>query len=130
LRDRGYTEGKNILIEYRSIEGKLDRASSLVAELVRLKIDLVVVTFLVGIRAAKDATKTTPIVMVSYADPVETGIIDSLARSGGNITGLAALGRELSRKRLELLKEVAEDVARWSPVGRGRAGAGHFLQRV
>jgi len=114
LRDRGYTEGKNILIEYRSIEGKLDRASSLVAELVRLKVDLVVVTFLVGIRAAKDATKTTPIVMVSYADPVETGIIDSLARPGGNITGLAALGRELSRKRLELLKEV---VPRMSRVG-------------
>ena len=78
LRDLGYTEGKNILVEYRAVEGKLDRASSLVAELVRLKVDLVVVNFLVGIRAAKDATNTTPIVMVSYADPVETGIIDSL----------------------------------------------------
>jgi putative ABC transport system substrate-binding protein len=114
LRDLGYIEGKNILVEYRSVEGKLDRASSLVAELVRLKVDLVVVTFLVGIRAAKDATKTTPIVMVSYADPVETGIIDSLARPGGNITGLAALARDLSRKRLELLKEV---VPRMSRVG-------------
>jgi putative ABC transport system substrate-binding protein len=114
LRDRGYTEGKNILVEYRSVEGKLDRASSLVAEFVRLKVDLVVVTFLVGIRAAKDATKTTPIVMVSYADPVETGIIDSLARPGGNITGLASLGRDLSGKRLELLKEV---VSRMSRVG-------------
>jgi putative tryptophan/tyrosine transport system substrate-binding protein len=114
LRDRGYTEGKNILVEYRSVEGKLDRASSLVAELVRLKVDLVVVNFLVGIRAAKDATKTIPIVMVSYADPVETGIIDSLARPGGNITGLAALSRDLSRKRLELLKEV---VPRMSRVG-------------
>jgi putative tryptophan/tyrosine transport system substrate-binding protein len=114
LRDRGYTEGKNILVEYRSVEGKLDRASSLVAELVRLKVDLVVVNFLVGIRAAKDATKTIPIVMVSYADPVETGIIDSLARPGGNITGLAALARDLSRKRLELLKEV---VPRMSRVG-------------
>ena len=114
LRDLGYIEGKNILIGYRSVEGKLDRASSLVAELVRLKVDLVVVNFLVGIRAAKDATKTTPIVMVSYADPVETGIIDSLARPGGNITGLAALSRDLSRKRLELLKEV---VPRMSRVG-------------
>jgi putative ABC transport system substrate-binding protein len=114
LRDRGYTEGKNILVEYRSVEGKLDRASSLVAEFVRLKVDLVVVTFLVGIRAAKDATKTIPIVMVSLADPVETGIIDSLARPGGNITGLASLGRDLSGKRLELLKEV---VSRMSRVG-------------
>ena len=78
LRDLGYIEGKNILVEYRAVEGKLDRASSLVAALVRLKVDLVVVNFLVGIRAAKDATNTTPIVMVSYADPVETGIIDSL----------------------------------------------------
>ena len=114
LKDRGYIEGKNILVEYRSVEGKLDRASSLVAEFVRLKVDLVVVTFLVGIRAAKDATKTIPIVMVSYADPVETGLIDSLARPGGNITGLAALGRDLSGKRLELLKEV---VPRMSRVG-------------
>ena len=114
LRDLGYIEGKSILVEYRSVEGKLDRASGLVAELVRLKVDLVVVTFLVGIRAAKDATKTTPIVIVSYADPVETGIIDSLARPGGNITGLAALSRDLSRKRLELLREV---VPRMSRVG-------------
>ena len=112
LRDRGYTEGENILAEYRSVEGKLDRASSLVAEFVRLKVDLVVVNFLVGIRAAKDATKTIPIVMVSNADPVETGIIDSLARPGGNITGLAALSRDLSGKRLELLKEVVPRMSR------------------
>jgi len=114
LRARGYAERENILVEYRSVEGKLDRASSLVAELVRLKVDLVVVTLLVGIRAAKDATKTTPIVMVSFADSVQTGVIDSLARSGGNITGLAPLGRDSSGKRLELLKEV---VPRMSRVG-------------
>jgi len=112
LRDRGYTEGKNILVEYRAVDGKLDRASGFVSEFVRLKVDLLVVSFLVGIRAAKDATKTIPVVMVSSADPVETGIIDSLAHPGGNITGLASLGRDLSGKRLELLKEVVSKMAR------------------
>ena len=86
LRDLGYIEGKNILVEYRYAEGKLDRLPSLVAELVQLKVDVLVPKF-PAIRAAKQATKTIPIVMVTTADPVATGIVDSLARPGGNITG-------------------------------------------
>jgi len=114
LRDLGYVEGKNILLEYRYAEGKLDRSPSLVAELVQFKIDVLLVTYLPGIRAAKEATKTIPIVMVSFNDPVEAGIVDSLARPGGNITGLATLRRDLSGKRLELLKEAVP--------GRSRVG--------
>ncbi len=112
LRDLGYVEGKNILVEYRYAEGKLDRSPSLVAELVQLKVDVLVVTFLPGTRAAKEATKTIPIVMVSFVDPVAAGIVDSLARPGGNITGLATLARDLSGKRLELLKEVVPGISR------------------
>lgn len=112
LRDLGYIEGKNILVEYRYIEGKLDRAPGLVAELLRLNVDVLVVTFLPGTRAAKKATKTIPIVMVSYVDPVANGLVDSLARPGGNITGLATLARDLSGKRLELLKEVVPRISR------------------
>jgi putative ABC transport system substrate-binding protein len=87
LRDLSYIEGKNILIEYRYAEGNLDRAPALVAELVRVKVDVLVVTFLAAIRAAKEATKTIPIVMETNQDPVARGIVDSLARPGGNITG-------------------------------------------
>ena len=114
LRDLGYIEGKNILVEYRYIEGNLDRIPNFVAELVQLKLDILVLGGPAMIRAAKQATKTIPIVMVTPDDPVATGIIDSLARPGGNITGLTYLGRELSGKRLELLKEA---VPRISPVG-------------
>jgi putative ABC transport system substrate-binding protein len=105
LHDLGYIEGKNILVEYRYGEGKQDRIPSLVAELVQLKVDIFISGSLSAIRAAKQATKTIPIVMVLTADPVKTGLIDSLARPGGNITGLTRLTRELSGKRLELLKE-------------------------
>ncbi len=89
LRDLGYLEGKNILIEFRYVEGKLDRIPSLVAELVQLKVDVLVCTSSSLIRAAKQATKTIPIVMVTGQDPVATGIVDSLARPGGNITGIS-----------------------------------------
>jgi putative ABC transport system substrate-binding protein len=112
LRDLGYTEGTNILVEYRYAEGMSDRMPSLVAELVQLKVDVVVVTALPAIRAAKQATKTIPIVMVSTFDPVATGIVDSLARPGGNITGLTRLTRDLNGKRLELLKEVVPGTSR------------------
>jgi putative ABC transport system substrate-binding protein len=112
LRDLGYIDGKNILIEYRYAEGKLDRAPTLIAELLQLKVDILVVTFLPAIRAAKEATKTTPIVMETNQDPVASGIVDSLARPGGNITGLTRLGRELSGKRLELLTEVVPGISR------------------
>jgi putative tryptophan/tyrosine transport system substrate-binding protein len=112
LRDLGYVEGRNIQVEYRYTEGKLDRIPSLVAELVQLNVDVLIVSALPAIRAAKQATKTIPIVIVTAQDPVVTGIIDSLARPGGNITGLTRLTRELSGKRLELLTEVVPGIAR------------------
>jgi putative ABC transport system substrate-binding protein len=112
LRDLGYIEGKNILLEYRYAEGKLDRLPNLVAELIQLKVDVLFLTALVAVRAAKEMTKTIPIVMVILSDPVAIGIVDSLARPGGNITGLTRLTRELSGKRLELLQEAVPGIAR------------------
>jgi putative tryptophan/tyrosine transport system substrate-binding protein len=114
LRDLGYIEGQNIAIEYRYAEGKGDRAPELAAELVRLKVDIIVVS---GgdrpIRAAKNATKTIPIVMTGQgSDPVRAGHVESLARPGGNVTGLTVLTRELGGKRLELLKEAVPKLAR------------------
>jgi putative ABC transport system substrate-binding protein len=114
LRDLGYVEGQNIAFEYRYAEGKLDRFPELAAELVRLKVDVIVVA---GgntlIRVAKNATKTIPIVMVGSApDPVEAGFVESLAHPGGNVTGLALLVNELAGKRLELLKEAVPKLAR------------------
>jgi putative ABC transport system substrate-binding protein len=114
LRELGYIEGQNIAIEHRYTEGKLDRAPELAAELVRLKVDIIVVAGGSGpIQAAKNATKTIPIVMATLAaDPVEAGLVESLARPGGNVTGLTTLSRELGDKRLELLKEAVPKVAR------------------
>ena len=112
LRDIGYVEGKNILCEYRYAEDKLDRVPNLLDELVQLKVDVLVVTTRRAIIAAKQATKTIPIVMVTTQDPVATGIIDSLARPSGNITGLSRLTQELSGKRLELLKEAVPTISR------------------
>src|SRR5215468_7823729 len=106
LSELGYVEGKDIVIEFRYLEGKGDRIQSLVAELVQLKVDVLVVSNYSAIRIAKQATNTIPIVMVTTQDPVATGLIDSLARPGANVTGLTLLTRELSGKRLELLKEV------------------------
>jgi putative ABC transport system substrate-binding protein len=114
LRELGYIEGQNIDFEYRYSEGKTDRASELAAELVRLKVDIMVVAGGIHwIRAAKIATKTIPIVMVGAGnDPVEAGLIESLARPGANITGLTNLDGKLGGKRLELLKEAVPKVAR------------------
>ena len=112
LRDLGYIEEKNILTEYRYMEGMMDRIPSLVAELVQLKVDILVSPVPSAIRAAKQATKTIPIVMLITTDPVATGLIDSLARPGGNVTGLTRLTRELSGKRLESLKEVVPGISR------------------
>jgi putative ABC transport system substrate-binding protein len=114
LRERGHIEGQNIATEYRYAEGKVDRFSELAAELVRLKVDIIVVAGgPLWVRAAKNATKTIPIVMVGLgSDPVEAGLIDSLARPGGNVTGLTLLGTELGGKRLELLKEAVPKLAR------------------
>ena len=114
LRERGYIEGQNIATEYRYAEGKLDRAPELLAELVRLKVDIIIVAGGSNwTRAAKNATKTIPIVMVGTgADPVEAGLIESLAHPGGNITGLTLLNRELGGKRLELFKEAVPKLTR------------------
>jgi putative ABC transport system substrate-binding protein len=112
LRDLGYIEGKNILVEYRYSEGNPDRYPSVVAELVQLKVDVFVATSLTAIRVAKQATKTIPIVMITTQDPVAIGLIDSLARPGGNITGLTRLTRELSGKRLDILDEMVPKISR------------------
>jgi ABC-type uncharacterized transport system substrate-binding protein len=114
LRECGHIEGQNIATEYRYAEGKLDRFSELAAELVRLKVDIIVVAGgTPWVRAAKNATKTIPIVMTGAGrDPVEAGLVESLARPGGNVTGLTLLNRELGGKRLELLKEAVPKVAR------------------
>jgi putative tryptophan/tyrosine transport system substrate-binding protein len=113
LRQRGYIEGQNIAIEYRYAEGKQNRFPELAAELVLLKVDIIVVGGDALARAAKNATKTIPIVMMgSGSDPVEIGLIESLARPGGNVTGLTSLTRELGGKRLELLKEAVPKLAR------------------
>ena len=114
LRERGYIEGQNIATEYRYAEGKRNRYSELAAELVRLKVDIIVVAGAGRVpRAAKNATKTIPIVMLGQGvDPVEAGLVDSLARPGGNVTGITLVSRELSGKRLELLKEAVPKIAR------------------
>ena len=113
LRELGYLEGQNIAIEFRYADGKLDQLPELAAELVHLKVDIVVAGGDPGIRAAKNATKTIPIVtMGGGADPIEAGFVGSLARPGGNVTGITNLGRELGGKRLELLKEAVPKVIR------------------
>ena len=113
LRERGYIEEQNIAGEYRYAEGKRDRLPELAAELVRLKVDIIVAGGDLGIRAAKNATKTIPIVMAGQgSDPVEAGFVESLARPGGNVTGITNLTRELGGKRLELFKEAVPKLAR------------------
>src|SRR5712692_2794145 len=122
LRDLGYVEGRNLVIEYRDAEGKLERHPALVAELVALKVDVIVAGGTTQALAAKQATRTLPIVFVG-ADPVEIGLVTSLARPGGNITGLSSLGPELVGKRLEQLKQAVPEVSRvavlWQPGGYG-----------
>jgi len=117
LRELGYVEGKNIVIESRYAEGKLDRLPALAAELVRLKVDVIVTTGAVITRAAKEATVTIPIVMTNDTDPVSNAFVASLARPGGNITGLATLAPELSGKRLELLKEIVPKLSSVAVLG-------------
>jgi len=113
LEELGYVQGKNIVIEYRSAEGKLDRLPDLAAELVRLNVHLIVAAATPAVDAAKHATTTTiPIVMVDVGDPVATGLVTNLARPSGNITGVATLSPELSGKRLELLKEAVPNASR------------------
>ena len=117
LRELGYVEGKNIVFEYRFAEGKLDRLPALAAELVRLKLDVIVTAGPPATRAAKEATVTHPIIMAQDSDPVGNGFIASLARPGGNITGLSTLSSELSGKRLELLRDVVPKLSRIAVFG-------------
>jgi putative tryptophan/tyrosine transport system substrate-binding protein len=112
LQELGYVEGKNILFEYRYTQGSRDRAQAVVAELVQLNVDLLFSTQAIVVRAAKQATKTIPIVMAVTPDPVAAGLVDSLARPGGNVTGLTSLARDLSGKRLELLTEIVPRLTR------------------
>ena len=118
LRELGHVEGKDIVIEWRQAEeGKLDRQSELAAELVRLKVDIIVTGSPTDTRAAKDVTATIPIVMAADSDPVGNGFVASLARPGGNITGLSRMSPELAGKRLELLKEVVPRLSRVAVLG-------------
>jgi putative ABC transport system substrate-binding protein len=117
LRELGYVEGKNIVIEWRSAEGKLDRVPALAAELVRLKVDVIVTANPGSTRSVKEATPTIPIVMAWDNDPVGNGFVAGLARPGGNITGLATLSPELSGKQLELLKETVRKLSRIGVLG-------------
>ena len=117
LRELGYVEGKNIVIEWRRHEGKVDRLPALAAELVRLKVDIIITAGAPAARAAKEATSTIPIVMTQVGDPVGSGFVASLARPGGNITGLSSLAPELSGKRLELLKEIVPKLSRVAVFG-------------
>jgi putative ABC transport system substrate-binding protein len=112
LRELGYVEGKNLLMEYRYIGEMRERTASLVAELVQLKVDAIVSPNLETVLAAKQATRTIPIVFVVNQDPVAAGLVDSLAHPGGNLTGISRLTRELGGKRLELLKEIIPGIAR------------------
>ena len=131
LRDLGYMEGKNIVIEWRSAEGKRGRLSALAAELMRLKVDLIVTAGPLVTRAAKEATSTIPIVMAQDPDPVGNGFVASLARPGGNITGLSRLAPELSGKQLELLKEIVPKLSRVAVIGTStRPGNAQTLREV
>ena len=125
LRDVGYIEGKNYALEQRYAAGNRELIPGLVAELVQLKVDVIATGNLTAIRAAMQATKTIPILMVTNADPVATGLVDSLARPGGNVTGFTTLSRDLSGKRLELLKEILPKVSRvgilWDESNEGSA---------
>jgi len=117
LREHGYVEEKSILLDWRSAEGKAERLSALVAELIRLKVDIIVTGGPTSNRAAKQATATIPIVMAYDNDPVGNGFVASLARPGGNITGLSTLAPEISGKQLEILKEIVPRLSRAAVLG-------------
>jgi putative tryptophan/tyrosine transport system substrate-binding protein len=131
LRELGYVEGKNIVIEWRYTEEKPERMSELAAELVRLKVDIIITGGPPATRAAKEATNTIPIVMAQDADPVGNGFVASLARPGGNITGLATLRPEIRGKQLELLKEIIPKLSRVAVFGTSTApGNAQSLREV
>jgi putative tryptophan/tyrosine transport system substrate-binding protein len=131
LRELGYVEGKNIVIERRHAEGKFDRLPALAAELVRLKVDVLVSSGPTATRPAKEATSTIPIVMTFDDDPVGSGFVASLARPGGNITGLSTLSPEISGKQLELLKEIVPRLGRVAVIGTStRQGTAQSLKEM
>src|SRR5262244_2061103 len=131
LREFGYVEGKSIVVEYRWAEGKIERVPNLAAELVHLKVDVIVTGGPQSTRAAKNATLTIPIVMAFDDDPVGNGFVASLARPGGNITGLSTLAPEISGKRLELLKEIVPKFSRVAVLGNSPlAGNAQALKEV
>jgi putative ABC transport system substrate-binding protein len=132
LRDLGYVEGRNVVIEYRGAEGKRERLPALAAELVALKVDVLVAITTLEALAAKQATSTIPIVFAAVADPVTSGLVTSLARPGGNVTGLSLLGPELVGKRLELLTQAVPGISRiaflWYPRAVGERTEKDFLK--
>lgn len=129
LRDLGYIDGKNLFIEPRSAEGKVDRLPGLAADLVRLNVDVIVVTSVQGALAAKKATQSIPIVFAVAQDPVGSGLVASLARPNGNLTGVTDFARELAGKRLELLKETASKVSRVALLLWKTAGPEHTAEK-
>jgi ABC-type uncharacterized transport system substrate-binding protein len=128
LQELGYVEGRNIVIDYRYAEGKVERLPALAAELVAQKVDVIVTAVSSATRAAKDATNTIPIVMAQDNDPVGTGAVASLARPGGNVTGLSSLSLEIGGKQLELLKEIVPSLARVTVLGTSTAAPAHALR--
>jgi len=131
LRELSYVEGKNIVIEWRSADGKLDRLPALAAELVRLQVAVIVTSGGAPTRRAKEATSTIPIVMTNDPDPVGDGFVASLARPGGNITGLSTFAPELSGKRLEILREVVPKLSRVAVLGSsGATGYAQTLKEI
>jgi ABC-type uncharacterized transport system substrate-binding protein len=131
LRELGYVEGKNIVIEYRWAEGKIERLPDLAAELVRLKVDVIVTSSAAPTRAAKEATTTIPIVMANDNDPVGSGHVASLARPGGNITGVSTLAPGISGKQLGLLKEIVPKLSRVAVLGTStNSGYAQVLREV
>ncbi len=132
LRDLGWIEGKNVSIEYRYAEGSSDRLPGLAADLVRLKVDVIVVSSAPAAAAAKKATTTIPIVIAAAGDPIAAGLVESLSRPGGNITGLSQMTHETTGKRLELLKEIVPKLSRvavlWNSQGGGSAPSWQELQ--
>jgi putative ABC transport system substrate-binding protein len=124
----GYIEGKNLVFEVRSAEGKSDRFPALINELVRLKVDVILATSSREIRAAKNATRTIPIVFMTPGDPVASGYIDSLARPGGNLTGFTEIAAVLAGKRLELLKETVPKLSRVALLWNPDEGASHWQE--
>jgi putative ABC transport system substrate-binding protein len=134
LRNLNYLEGKNVVIEYRWAEGRNDRFPALVAEAVRLKADVILTSGTPATLAAKEGTRTIPIVIAAMGDPIGAGVVPSLARPGGNITGLASMSPEIDGKRLELLKELVPGVSRlaviWNPTNPGNAARFRNIQHA